>query len=294
MMAPASGPGGHLASIRFRAGIGGEPILQEMQASEAVEFQPAPWGAWIVTSAAHPAPGDHHILKVATGVGCCAEMCSLGAVVAGRPEGRLPEGLPAEGRRADGGETVGSSLTVNATVASDAMLTWVPDPGLATEGCDHRRDSLVQLASSARLLWRDEFMVGRRSEGRTGTWRSRLRVTRDGWPVVSSELALGAGSPLWGSPAVLNGARAVSFMVVVDPGQPSDAWSTARARAGSATGVALPLSAPGLQLVAWGDDLMECRAAIDSMLDAGGVPPWAAGRWNGRRPMERAIPGGRR
>lgn len=296
MMAPAAGPGGRLASIRFRAGIGGEPILQEMQASEAVEFQPAPWGAWIVTSATHPVPGDHHVLKVATGVGCCAEMRSLGAVVAGRPEGRPAQGCPADGRPdpnrpAESGETVGSSLTVNATVASDAMLTWVPDPGLATEGCDHRHDSLVQLASSARLLWRDEFMVGRRCEGRAGTWRSRLRVARDGWPVVSSELAVGTGSPLWGSPAVLNGARAVSFMVVVDPGQPSDAWSSARARTGSATGVALPLSAPGLQLVAWGDDLMECRAAIDSMLDAGGVPPWAAVRWNGRRPMERATPG---
>lgn len=275
MMAPESGGRGHLASIRFRAGIGGEPILQEVQASEAVTFQPSPWGAWIVASATHPAPGDHHTLKVATGVGCCAEIRSLGAAVAGRPGGDLPEP----------GETAGSSLTVNATVASDAMLTWIPEPGLATEGCDHRCDNLVQLASSARLLWRDEFMVERRPDGAAGTWRSRLRVTRDGWPVVSSELAMGPGSPLWCSPAVLNGARSVSFMVVVDPGQPLEAWSAARTRTGSATGVALPLNAPGLQMVAWGDDLRECRAAIDSMLGPGGVPAWAVGRWNGRRPV---------
>lgn len=276
MMAPASGAGGHLASIRFRAGIGGEPILQEMQSSEAMSFQPAPWGSWIVTSASYPAPGDHHGLKLATGVGCCAEIRSLGAVVAGRPEGSHPQP----------GQPLGSSLTVTATVASDAVLTWAPEPGLAAEGCDHRCDNVVQLAASARLLWRDEFMVEERDNETAGTWRSRLRVTRDGWPVVSSELAVGPAWPLWDSQAVLDGARAVSFMVVVDPGQPLEAWSAARTRSGSATGVALPLNAPGLQIVAWGADLMECRSAIESMLGASGVPAWAAVRWNGRRPVD--------
>ncbi len=283
-MAPASGGRSQLASIRFRAGIGGEPVLADMQASEAVSFQPSPWGAWIVTPATFPAPGDHYGLRVTTGVGCCAEIRSLGALVAG------PATPPAGGPEAAGGGRgagpAGSSLTVSATVASDAMFTWVPEPGLAAGGCDHRSDGVVQLASSARLLWLDEFMVEERDDGTAGTWRSRLRVTRDGWPVVSSELAVGPGWPLWDSPAVLHGARVVSFMVVVDPGQPLKGWSATRTRIGSATGVALPLNAPGLQVMAWGDDLRECRAAIDSMLGPGGVPAWALGRWNGRRPVD--------
>lgn len=277
MTAPVTRAEGHLATIGFRAGIGGEPVLQEARASRVLDFQPAPWGAWITASAAHPVPGDHQALKAVVGVGCCAEIRSAGTTVA-RGE---------EDHRGWGGEPAASVLTVNATVASDAMLTWGPEPGLATQGCDHRCESVVQLAGSARLLWQDEYMVGRPDEGAAGTWRSRLRVTRDGWPVVSSELALGPGSPLWDSPAVMHGARAVSFLVVVDPGQPPEAWTAARTRAGTATGVALPLDAPGLQVVAWGDDLRDCRAAIASMLEAGGVPAWAARRWSGRRPFGR-------
>lgn len=269
MMAPE--PGGHRAHIRFRAGIGGEPVLEEMGASSALTFQPAPWGAWLAAPAGRPAPGDHHSLAVAVGVGCCAEIRSLTAALAARP------GLDGPGAAA------GSSLNVSATVASDAMLSWVPEPATATGGSDHRCEQVVQLASSARLLWRDEFRLETRPDGAAGTWRSRLRVTRDGWPVVSSELAIGPGSPLWDSPAVLGGARAVTSMVVVDPGQALEAWAAARSMTGSARGVALPLSAPGLQMIAWGDDLRDCRAAIDSMLAPAGVPPWAAGRWNGRR-----------
>ena len=269
------------ASIRFRAGIGGEPVMQELQGSEAMTFQPTPWGSWLVTSAAHPVPGDRHSLRVTVGVGCCAEVRSLAATVA-HPDPACPAGDTPEP----------SSTTVHAGVASDALLAWALEPGLSTERCDHRFDAVVQLASSARLLWRDEFVVERRSDGAPGVWRSRLRVTRDGWPVVSTETAVGPGFPLWSSPAVLDGARAVSLMVVVDPGQGLDDWSSARTTLGSATGVALPLSAPGVQIMAWGDDLQECRAAIKEMLPACGVPAWAAERWDSRRAFEGAAAAG--
>lgn len=259
-----------VASVRFRAGIGGEPIIQENHASPTHAFDAARWGATIVTSPSSPAPGEHLGLTVAVGVGCCAEIRSLTPTV--------PAAADQPSER--------SSVLSTVTVASDGMLTWRPQPGVASAGCLHHQEASVEMAGSARLLWRDEFLVDDREDAATGTWTSRLRVVRDGWPVVCSELAVGPGSPLWESPAVLEGARAVSLMVVVDPEPAADAWRTARATEGSATGVALPLAAPGMQMVAWGDDLDDCRSAMERMVAHCGVPGWAAERWRDGRALD--------
>lgn len=262
-----------VASIRFRAGIGGEPVLQEMRPSGAHTFETARWGATVVGSPAAPVAGDHLGLKVVVGVGCCAEIRSASATVA-RPGARRQAADP------------GSSLHVTATVASDAMLTWRLEPGVATDGCQHRAEANVEMAGSGRLLWRDEFLTERHDHTAPGTWSSRLRIVRDGWPVVCSDLAVGPGSPQWESPAVLGGARAVSVMVVVDPGHAPDAWIQARATEASATAVALPLAGPGLQIVAWGDELFDCRAAIEGMVPRCGLPAWASERWRDGRALD--------
>lgn len=255
-----------VASIRFRAGIGGEPIVQEIRPSAAYTFEPARWGASIVASPSCPVDGDRLSLRVAVGVGCCAEIRSSAPTVA---------------RKGTPGAASGSSLHVTASVPSDSMLTWRPEPGVATDGCHHRSDASVEMAGSARLLWRDDFLTEDRTSAPTGTWSSRLRVVRDGWPVICTELAVGPGSPLWESQAVLEGARAVSLMVVVDPEPAADSWHTTRATDGSATGVALPLEGPGIQIVAWGDDLGECRSVMERLVGRCGVPEWAVGRWRG-------------
>lgn len=258
-----------VASIRFRAGIGGEPILADVSASPFYSFEPTGWGAMVVGTSGHPISGDHHGLKVDVAEGCCAEIRTDAASVARRHPDR--DGWPAA--------TAGSSLTVRVQVARDAMLTWKPEPGVAADGSNHRVDSTISLSAGARLLWRDEFILERRRASAAGTWTSRLRIVRDSWPVVCSELSLGPGSPLWESPAVLEGARAVSLMVVVDPEQPAEIWATARVTEGSATGVALPLAGPGAQLVAWGDDLHDCRSALEQIAVRAGTPDWASNRW---------------
>lgn len=263
------------ASIRFRAGIGGEPIVQEMVSSSAHTFQPARWGATVESSPAHPIAGDHLGVHIAVGVGCCAEVRSSNAIVARRGSSRAAwSGLAS------------SRIDHSVSVASDGMLTWRPQPGVATDGCQHNADANVELAASARLLWRDEFILDRRNDTIAGTWSSRLRVVRDGWPVVCTELAVGPGSPLWESPAVLEGARTVSLLVVVDPEPVPDQWTSARASLASATGVALPLAGPGVQIVAWGDDLVDCRGVIERMVPTCGVPEWAASRWRSGRSLD--------
>jgi urease accessory protein UreH len=138
----------------------------------------------------------------------------------------------------------------------------------------------VQLSSNARLSWRDEFMLDRRSLGGPGTWRSQVRVTRDGWPVVASDVGIGPASPLWSSPAVLDGAQAFCSLVVVDPGQSKETWQPSRVRLSSAIGVSLPLSSAGVHIMAWGENIPSCRTAVEKMLGLAGVPAWAQVRWD--------------
>lgn len=261
-----------VAAITFRAGIGGEPILQEMRPTAAHTFQTGRWGATVIAAPGHPVGGDRHGLQATVGVGCCAEIRSA---------------APSVGRAGPPG-TDGSRLSIRASVATDAMLTWRLEPGVAGRGCDHRVDAEVDLAANARLLWRDEFTLERRPDAAAGTWTSYLRVTRDSWPVTCAELAVGPGSPLWESPVALARASSVSIVVVVDPEHEQDRWAAARATAGTATAVALPLAGPGIRIVAWGDELLDGREAIDRLTAACGMPAWALGRWQSERSLDAA------
>jgi urease accessory protein len=259
------------ASLTVRAGIGGEPIVSDVEEGHSLTFEPAPWGIWLVGSPDRPVGGQELQLRVSVGVGCCLEVRSQAPTVA-RPGPAVP-----------GGSSSGPASFTHTTVgvANDAMVTWCPQPGIASPGCHHINETVFQLTSNARLAWRDEVVLERWGDDYPGTWRSGVRIIRDGWPVVASELALGPGSGLWRSPAVLEGARALSMYVVVDPGHEADAWCSSRESISGATGVALPLAGPGVQILAWGDDLGECRGVADRLLDEGGVPLWAQARWRG-------------
>jgi urease accessory protein len=253
------------AYLRVRAGIGGEPIVQNMEASYASAFQPTPWGAWLTGAATEPiAGGDLHI-RFDVGVGCCAEIRSMTPTVA--------TGAP-------GSDTLPSASTTSVTVARDAMLAWCPEPGLATARTDHSNHVTVKLGANSRLLWVDEFQVEPASGEVPGTWGSRLRVTREGWPVASYELGIGPRSPLWESPAILGGARSVTSIVIVDPDHPRETWSYERAQSDDETvrGVCLPLSGPGAQFLVWGPELGDCRAVLGQMLEPAGVPAWVVSR----------------
>jgi hypothetical protein len=241
-----------VATLHFRAGIGGEPIVTSTQGTAGYSFEVASWGARLRRPGVE-APGARAV-SVDVGVGTCAEIRSAG-----------------ESRAAPGW----SSTSFSVVVESDAMLTWRLAPGAAAGGCDHLAEGTVQLAASARLLWVDEIAFDQEDPG---TWRSRLRVTRDGWPVACRDLALGPGSALWESPAVLSGASALSVVTVVDPARPASRWQAQRAGVDGAAGVATPLSVPGAQIVAWGQDLPACRGVVEDLF-AAGMPGWAEARW---------------
>jgi urease accessory protein len=259
-------PASKTAYLRVRAGIGGEPIVQNVEASFANAFQPTPWGAWLTGAATQPVAGDDLHIRFDVGVGCCAEVRSMTPTVAYQG--------------AADSEPLPSAHTTNVTVARDAMLAWCPEPGVATSQADHSNHVTVKLGANSRVLWVDEFQVEPRAGEPPGTWGSRLRVAREGWAVVSYELGLGPRSPLWESPAILGGAWAVTSIVIVDPDHPQETWSYERGQSedGAVNGVCLPLPGPGAHFLVWGPDLAECRAVLSQMLEPAGVPAWVVSR----------------
>jgi urease accessory protein len=239
--------------LRLRAGEDQAPVIQEMHSSGALAFRPTKWGVWMVGTAAHPIGGDRLRLRVTVGSDCHTEIRSAAATLA---------------RRAAGQETSFSSMAQAIRVGSRASLKWCPEPGIAARGAHHQTETRVRLAPDSRLVWWDEVTLGRHGEA-PGTWRSRMRITVDREPVLSSDLALGPDAAGWESRSVLAGAKAVSTVVVVDGTHPRlEAQPVLRLCVGTATAISLPLAPSGAQITAWGALLSDCRSAVDRLLES--------------------------
>lgn len=96
-------------------------------------------------------------------------------------------------------------------------MRWQPEPLVSVRGSELRVRTTVRLDPTARLLLREEQVLGRWGEA-PGLLRSRLTVTRGGQPLLDQDLACGPGAPGgWDGPAGLAGHRAVGQLLVVDP-----------------------------------------------------------------------------
>ncbi|GGO83975.1 urease accessory protein UreD [Wenjunlia tyrosinilytica] len=113
----------------------------------------------------------------------------------------------------DGAESV---YDVTLTVEDRAVLHWLPEPLIAAAGSRLRTTTRVELAEGARLVLREEQVLGRSGE-QPGALSTRLTVRRAGRPLLDQELSFGQAAPGWDGPAVLGGRRAVGQLLVVDP-----------------------------------------------------------------------------
>jgi urease accessory protein len=152
----------------------------------------------LVSGAAGPLGGDRLRLEVEVGSGAALVLRTVAATVA----------LPGPS-----GET--SSTVVSVRVAAGGRFAWLPEPLVAAANCDHRSESIVEVAEDAQLLWRDEVVAGRHGEA-PGRLRQATRVRWAGTTVLNQELELGPVSE-WAGPAVLGGARVTGNLVVVSP-----------------------------------------------------------------------------
>lgn len=165
---------------------------------------PVPAQVHLVGGAAGPLGGDELRCSVDLGPGARLEVRSVAASVA----------LPGPNGRE-------SSLEIHVRVGEGAALSWSPQPLIAARGARHRTFTRVELASDARLVWRDELVLGRDDE-EPGSAATRLRVIRDGRVLLDHEIAVGPRHPGSLGPSGSGGHRALGTMLIVEP-----AWADA-------------------------------------------------------------------
>ncbi|MFG2222648.1 urease accessory protein UreD [Streptomyces sp. NPDC048644] len=101
-------------------------------------------------------------------------------------------------------------------VDDDAELHYTPDPLISVTGSDLVTAVRAELAPRARLVLREEQVLGRTGEP-PGRLRTRLSVRLAARPLLDQELSLGPGAPGWSGPAVLAEYRLTGQLLIVTP-----------------------------------------------------------------------------
>ncbi|MFI8199122.1 urease accessory protein UreD [Streptomyces sp. NPDC085942] len=164
------------------------------------------------------------------------------------------------GPRADTGP---STYTVDLSVGEGAVLHWLPEQLVSARGSDLRQTTRVELAPTARLLLREEQILGRHDEP-AGALTTRLTVRRAGRPLLDQQLACGPGASAgWNGPAVLAGHRAAGQLLLADP-----AFEEAPppARLLGPTAALTPLAGPAVLVTALAPDARLLRGILDEAM----------------------------
>jgi urease accessory protein len=157
----------------------------------------------------------------------------------------------------------GARYDVALDVADHAELHWLPEQLISAQGSDLYVTTRVELAATARLVLREEQVLGRAGE-RPGRLTSRLTVRVAGRLVLDQELACGPGAPGgWDGPAVLAGHRAVGQLVVVRPEFATEPVDSAMLGPGAAL---MPLAGPAALVTAVAPDALRLRRLLDEAL----------------------------
>ncbi len=208
-----------------------------------------PDAVYLVGGAGGPLGGDDLTVEIEVGSGARLTVRTVAASIA----------LPGLGP---------SSVRVRATVAGGGELRWLPEPVVAARGCVHHMEATVVLEADARLVWREELVLGRHGEP-PGSVSSRTSVDVDGTPLLRHELALGPEHPAAGGPAVTAGARAVGSVLLAGPPWDGPPRSTVL----GPTAVVLPLNGPGVQVTALAGDASGLRRQLDRGMEVTRLSP---------------------
>ncbi|NUK69973.1 urease accessory protein UreD [Streptomyces lunaelactis] len=152
---------------------------------------------------------------------------------------------------------------VRLTVGEHAELRWLPEQLISAYGSDLRMRTRVELAATARLVLREEQILGRYGE-QPGSLTTRLTVHRAGRPLLDQELGYGPGAAGgWDGGAVLGGHRAVGQLLIVDP---AFEVKPAEPRLLGETAALTPLAGPALLVTVVAPDARELRRVLDEVL----------------------------
>lgn len=148
-------------------------------------------------SAAGPVGGDELTMEVRVGAGAslCVEAIAA-TMVFPTPRGTT------------------STQRLDIVVEAAGHLRWVGQPLLVIEGGRHEQTTSISLAPDAQLDFFDEVALGRTGE-QPGLLDARLRVERDGRPLIDQRQVYDPEDPAWFTTAGLGGFRHVRHHLVV-------------------------------------------------------------------------------
>ncbi|MEV5528903.1 urease accessory protein UreD [Streptomyces prunicolor] len=200
----------------------------------------------LVGAMSGPLGGDHFAVEAGVERGARLRVGSAAATIA----------LPGQAK----GE---SRYDVRIEVAEGGELHWLPEQLISVQGSDLRVTTRVDLAGSARLVLREEQVLGRVGE-EPGRLTSRLTLRIAGRTVLDQELGCGPGAPGgWDGPAVLGGHRAVGQLVVV---RPEFGQEPVAARMVGECASLVPLAGPAVLVSAIASDALRLRRVLDEAL----------------------------
>ncbi|MGW0337712.1 urease accessory protein UreD [Streptomyces sp. NPDC003011] len=200
----------------------------------------------LVGAMSGPLGGDHFTVEAAVGSGARLRVGSAAATIA----------LPGQAKG-------GARYDVRLTVADGGELHWLPEQLISARGSDLSVTTRVELGPTARLVLREEQVLGRTGE-EPGRLNSRFVLRVGGRTVLDQELACGPGAPGgWDGPAVLAGHRAVGQVVVV---RPEFAGGPVAARVLGEGAVVVPLAGPAALVTAVAPDALLLRRLLDEAL----------------------------
>ncbi|MFD2740911.1 urease accessory protein UreD [Sulfitobacter aestuarii] len=207
----------------------------------------------LAAGTAGPLGGDAYTLDVHVGAGSTLFLQEVSATLV----------LPGLG----GGQ---SRMSIKVSVAQGATFIWWAEPIIAARGCNHRHDVRIDLAADARLVLREEMLLGRHGEA-PGDFSSRLRITRDARALYDQQLSFGPSAQGSDGAAVLDGNRAAGSIVVVEPD-----WGKAppSAQPYHRNAALAPLAGPGVAIGAVAPDSLALRRLLHDGMNKLGAP-WA-------------------
>ncbi|WP_329390830.1 urease accessory protein UreD [Streptomyces sp. NBC_01716] len=205
----------------------------------------------VVGAMSAPLGGDRLALEAVVTDGAALTVDAAAAMIA----------LP--GHRTGDGPADHAGYGIQLTVGESAVLHWLPEQLISVTGSDLRTHTRAELAPTARLVLREELILGRHGEA-PGTVTTRLTVHRAGRPLLDQHLALGPGAPGgWDGGAVIGGHRAVGQLLLV---RPEFEEKPVAPRLLGDTAVLTPLAGPGALVTALAPDARVLRQVLDEAL----------------------------
>jgi urease accessory protein len=200
----------------------------------------------LVGAMSGPLGGDRFAVEAEVGEGARLHVGSAAATIA----------LP--------GQAKGDAhYDVRLDVRAGGELRWLPEQLISAQGSDLYVSSRVELRSGARLVFREEQVLGRVGE-QPGRLTSRLTVRLDERLLLDQELSCGPGAPGgWDGPAMLGGHRALGQLLVV---RPEFEREPPVARLLGEYAALMPLAGPAALVSALAPDALLLRRVLDEAL----------------------------